>query len=488
VPITVLSSELYLQNLHTRMPFRYGIAEMRDIPHIFVRLECEINGQMQSGIAADSLIPKWFTKDPETSYQEDVNDMLAVIQAACQFAIETRRVSTVFALWQAIYIQQREWAAERGYQPLLWNFGVSLVERALIDAFCRATGMNFFSALHKNTLGIRLDEIHTVLAGYQPADLLPAHSLKITTARHTIGLSDPLTEEEIKDRDRLNDGLPQSLQANLKAYGLTHFKIKLSGVVSIDIYRLKRILNILNQNGRFYFTLDGNEQFQRVDEFKAFWGGLQGDGYLASNLRHLLYVEQPLHREAALCTQNQEPLRWWIDRPPMVIDESDSELDSLKIALDCGYSGTSHKNCKGIFKGIANACLLEHLRRTDPHREYLLSGEDLANIGPVALLQDLAVTAALGIKHVERNGQHYFHGMSMFSSEIQSCLLQQHPDLYQRHERGFINLKIIKGKISLKSVSKAPFGLDADIDLESFTPLDEWNFAALSEETPYYNS
>jgi hypothetical protein len=470
------------------MPFRYGIAEMRDIPHIFVRLKCEIDGQIQSGISADNLIPKWFTKDSETSYREDVDDMLAVIQAACQFAIETSRVSTVFALWQAIYIQQREWAAEHGYPPLLWNFGVSLVERALIDAFCRATGENFFNTLRKNSLGIRLDEIHTVLAGYQPADLLPTHALKITTARHTIGLSDPLTEEEIKDQDRLNDGLPQSLQASLKTYGLTHFKIKLSGVVSKDIYRLKRVLNILNQNGRFYFTLDGNEQFQRVDEFKAFWGGLQGDGYLASNLRHLLYVEQPLHRDAALCTQNQEPLRRWVDRPPMVIDESDSELDSLKIALDCGYSGTSHKNCKGIFKGIANACLLEHLRRTDPQGEYLLSGEDLATIGPIALLQDLAVTAALGIKHVERNGQHYFRGMSMFPNDIQSLLAQQHPDLYQIRPQGFISLKIIKGKISLKSVSKAPFGLDADIDLGQLTPLDQWDFSSLSEETPYYNS
>ena len=33
-------------------------------------------------------------------------------------------------------------------------------------------------------------------------------------------------------------------------------------------------------------------------------------------------------------------------------------LDSLPTALALGYVGTSHKNCKGIVKGIANACLL----------------------------------------------------------------------------------------------------------------------------------
>lgn len=32
---------------------------------------------------------------------------------------------------------------------------------------------------------------------------------------------------------------------------------------------------------------------------------------------------------------------------------------------------------------------------------------DLVNMGRVALLQDLAVVAKLGIPHVERNGPHY---------------------------------------------------------------------------------
>jgi hypothetical protein len=33
----------------------------------------------------------------------------------------------------------------------------------------------------------------------------------------------------------------------------------------------------------------------------------------------------------------------------------------------------------------------------------MMSGEDLCNTGPIALLQDLAVMAALGIESVERN-------------------------------------------------------------------------------------
>jgi hypothetical protein len=90
----------------------------------------------------------------------------------------------------------------------------------------------------------------------------------------------------------------------------------------------------------------------------------------------------------------------------LIIDESDAELDSLPRALALGYHGTSHKNCKGVFKGIANACLLEALRRQSGGDRLVMSGEDLANIGPVALLQDLAVVATLGVSSVERNGHH----------------------------------------------------------------------------------
>ncbi|RIK51103.1 MAG: hypothetical protein DCC57_11005, partial [Chloroflexi bacterium] len=104
-----------------------------------------------------------------------------------------------------------------------------------------------------------------------------------------------------------------------------------------------------------------------------------------------------MHRDVALSEATGQALRAWRDRPPLIIDESDGELHSVHVAQACGYVGTSHKNCKGVFKGIANACWLQ---REPSGRGGVLSGEDLCNIGPVALLQDLAVVATLGIPHV----------------------------------------------------------------------------------------
>ena len=53
--LTVQTTRITLFNLRTRMPFRYGIATFTSLPHLFLRVECEVDGQKQTGVAADSL-------------------------------------------------------------------------------------------------------------------------------------------------------------------------------------------------------------------------------------------------------------------------------------------------------------------------------------------------------------------------------------------------------------------------------------------------
>jgi len=477
VSVKVHDIDLYVLNMRTRMPFRYGIASMTAVPYLFVRCDLEADGERRQGVAADILPPKWFTKNPETPFRDDLVEMRRVIESACGFTRQIGRAETVFDLWQQVYNAQKRWAAGEGYPPLLWNFGVSLAERAVIDAFCRATNMTLDRVVRANTLGIRLGALYSELAADRPADLLPEKPLRTIIARHAVGLADPPTDADIPDAERLDDGLPQSLEAAIRAYGLTHFKIKIGGSAARDLERLKRIAAVIRENAApdYAFTLDGNETYQNVAQFRALWQSLTDDPELADFLRHLIFVEQPLHRDAALSAETQETLNRWNDRPPIIIDESDGEIGSLPRALACGYVGTSHKNCKGIFKGIANACLIAHLRRAHPDRPYILSGEDLCNVGPVALLQDMAALATLGIDHAERNGHHYFRGLSMLPDDLQESVLSAHPDLYRRHERGFPTLNVRQGRVEVDSVVDAPFGCGFEIDPSRFTPLTAWN-------------
>jgi hypothetical protein len=388
---------------------------------------------------------------------------------------------SIFDLWLQVYQGQKTWASDQGYPPLLWNFGVSLVERAIIDAYCKEKGVTFRTAVQRNDLGMRLSEIHPVLEGYTPAELLPAHPLQEIHIRHTIGLSDDISESKIEKDRRLSDGLPQSLEANIRTYGVRYFKIKINGNVEQDAERLCRIDAVLKECGvsDYYFTLDGNEQYQSVAEFKWFWEQITNETSCSPHMARLLFVEQPFHRDVALNEETCKDLTAWNDRPLIIIDESDAEINSMQTALESGYAGTSHKNCKGVFKSLANACLLQFHRKQEPHRKLILSGEDLANIGPVALLQDLVMMAVLGIQNVERNGHHYFPGLNVFPLEVQRLVLTEHPDLYHQPEY-FPTLNIRKGKINITSLLQAPFGSKTKFSLEQwFTPDNSWNFGSL---------
>ncbi len=474
--ISVKQIDLNVLNMRTRMPFRYGIASLVALPHLFLQATVDVNGRTAVGHSSDGLPPKWFTKYAETSFGEDLEEMLTVIRQACALAQQAAPADTVFDLWWELYTRQKDWAAATAYPPLLWGFGVSLVERAVIDAFCRCEGMPFFRALRENTPGIRLGEIHGELADFSLADLLPAHPNRSVIARQTIGLTDPLTDGDIPEEERLDDGLPQSLEASLRAYGLTHLKIKLFGDAETDSERLKQIADLMARHASsgYAFTLDWNEQYTELEPFRVLWESILADASLAALMEGLLFVEQPLHRDVSLGPRVKSAMQGWPDRPPLIIDESDATFSSVLEALDCGYVGTSHKNCKGVFKGIANACLLEYRRRTDPGGRYILSSEDLANVGPVALFQDLAVALNLGLDHVERNGHHYFAGLSMYPEDLQVQVLSHHGTLYRKHERGFPALDIRSGRIDTSSVVDAPFGYRFDLDTTRFTPLEDW--------------
>jgi hypothetical protein len=107
-------------------------------------------------------------------------------------------------------------------------------------------------------------------------------------------------------------------------------------------------------------------------------------------------------------------------------------------------------------------------------RRYVISAEDLTTVGPIELHQDLAVTATIGSDPVERNGHHYFAGLSEFPEKTQTTVHQSSNDLYRRHKDGFPTLAIDGGTIDLHTTVNAPFGVPNFYNLDQFTPLERW--------------
>ena len=464
-PFRIGSVSFRTRWMRTRFPFQYGIASMTELPHVFGVTEGDFKGVAWRGLASEGLPPKWFTKDPETRFEEDLPVMVKSIRNAADLA-DSSTYDSVFSAWRSLHEQQDCWAREQGYPPLLAHLGTAFVERMLIDGFCRGAGMSFVDAVHSNALGIDLGSIHQELAGTEPGDWLAAPGQSII-ARHTVGLGDPLRAGDIPEEDRINDGLPHALLDAARLYGLTHFKIKICGNLEVDVPRLRDVAAVISEaSPGFRYTLDGNEQYRDISTFRTHWETYQGDPDLAVLFENnrLLFVEQPLHRDVALGEGVREELAAWPEAPPMIIDESDGELKSMSRAITLGYRGTSHKNCKGVIKGLANRCLIEWYRRNHPEEgPWLMSGEDLANVGPVALLNDLAAMSTFGVEDVERNGHHYFAGLSMYPGELQEMMCGRHPDLYEMRPEGYASLRIEGGTISTRSLGEAPFGHGLDL-------------------------
>jgi hypothetical protein len=466
--IQLVSAELFRLELRLRLPFRYGIVTLTEVPQITARLTFEFAGTREHGLAADILAPKWFTKDPARAVGDEITEMLRVIRTAVRHA-QAVRAATPFAFWRELDAAQAAWGKAEKLPPLLSNFGTSFVERALIHAVCRARRATLSQALREDLLGIDLGAVHPELRGVRAADFLPAVPPAEMFARHTVGLGDPITAADLAPGERVEDGLPQTLEEVIRFYGQRHFKIKINGEAARDRDRLGQMARVFAAEcgDDYAFSLDGNESFHDVPSFHGYFLQLQAEPALRALWPRLLYVEQPWHRRVALSPAIGELARNWPDRPPIIIDESDADLTSLPTALALGYAGTSHKNCKGVFKSVGHAGLLAQRRAAG--LPGLLSGEDLGSVGPLSPLPDLAAQAALGVTSVERNGHHYYQGLAQFPAALQEHALRHHGDLYVRTAAGWPRIAIRDGRLAIGSVNAAPFGLPGEVDLSGLS-------------------
>lgn len=469
--LSVTETQAVVEPLQTRMPFAFGEVTIRALPHVLVELSVNVDGDEYVGLAADHAVPKWFRKDPETSVADDIEDILAAVEHACATATEVTAESA-FEFWYRVYDAQSEWDRDRALPPLLAGFGVTFVERAVIEAVCRHTGLAFHEAVTQNVFGVEPGRIYPETEGMDLGDVVPDRPSRSIAVRHTVGMADPLTEREIDEP--VDDDLPETLEGYVEADGVRYVKCKLGGDPEADLERLEDVASVLDGAlDEYGVTLDANEQYRSTDALHALGVGLQTRPALDRFTENVVCLEQPLDREFALTPEAGEVLDAW-DGPPVIVDESDGEIDDFGRALDIGYDGTSVKSCKGVFKGLVNACLATHREQSDG-RSPLLTGEDLTAVGPVSLQEDLALMATLGFDHVERNGHHYVRGLDAFPADVGERTLERHGDLYGRTENGVVTLDIDEGRIRLDSVVDAPYGRAVDIDLSGFTSTEEWS-------------
>ena len=117
------------------------------------------------------------------------------------------------------------------------SFGLALIDRALIDAVCRAQAISFAAAVRSNALGFEPARIAPDLKDLDTGAFLRSLTpVSAIAARHTVGMLDPLDGRD--PRPDVADGLPVTLQEVIATYGHSYFKLKVGGNVEEDVARL----------------------------------------------------------------------------------------------------------------------------------------------------------------------------------------------------------------------------------------------------------
>lgn len=451
--ITVREAEASERPVRFRLPFHYGSVVLEAAPEIVLRVVVETaDGRSSEGFSAELAAPKWFDKDPALTHADNFDQLRDATDAAARSAVEVGEAMMPARLSVAVAADHARFRRRPTGNGLVDAFGVSLVDRAVVDALCRLEGQSLTAVLRANAIGLDFALFVPDLAGVDAGHWLAARTpLDRTAIRHTVGFDDPLRADDV--RSRPSDGWPVALAEVIAADGVRRFKIKLCGTVAADIARLSAVADLLdNALPAYGATLDANEQFANVEALAEFYAAVTAEPRLRRLWASVAYVEQPLPRHRALAG-DVEALS---AVKPIIIDESDDGYGAALEARRCGYRGVSVKTCKGFYKSLVNAARAEAWNAEasgaggNGAAGFLLSAEDLSAQAGHALHQNLALWSFLGLEDSERNGHHYGPGLSRLPAAERDAFASAHGDLYAGGR-----LRIAGGSVALGTINAA---------------------------------
>ena len=433
-------------------PFRFGAVVINAASQAFVRVEIELEGGRRAiGAGAELLVPKWFDKRPELAPEETVNELRRSLAIARELYLAHSGLETAFGLHARRIAAQVEACAKQDIPPLAAAYGPAEIDKAILDALLRAAETNFFDGMIGNIAGIDAD-LSPDLADSDIVQFLAGRKrLERVAIRHTVGLDDKVEGEGGVADARENSGA-------------RYFKLKLNGDPEADAARLIRIgKELATLSYDYRVSLDANEQYADLAGLGTLMDRLDRDNALKPIAAKLLYIEQPMPRDIT----RESPLGKLAGRD-FIIDEADDSYGAFPAARALGYRGISSKSCKGVYKSVVNAT--RAVKWSGEAEKFFVTAEDLTCQAGLAVQQDLALGALIGVTHAERNGHHYVDGFAGTPVAEAQAFLAGHPDLYAG-DGNTVRLSIHDGDLLTGSLVTPGFASSVHPDWSTLSAL-----------------
>jgi L-alanine-DL-glutamate epimerase-like enolase superfamily enzyme len=399
------------EDYHYRTPIKFGGVALDRVT--LLNVECRVRtraGPSARGFGSMPLGNVWAFPSRVLTYEQTLAAMkslaehVAALTADCKE--EGHPIDVTWALEPAYHRAAAE-VSERLALPepvpaLATLVVASPFDAAMHDAFGKVHGLNCYHTYGPDFLahdlghylgpefrGERLDQY----LSREPQPRMPLY--------HLIGALDPLEDADVGRR--VGDGLPETLPEWIDYNGLTHLKIKLNGDdLAWDVGRVTRVERVaaLAQQHRgvkqWYYSLDFNERCQSVGYLLEVLAKVREQS--PEGFARIQYVEQPTARD--LKANRAGTMHEASRVRPVVIDESLTDLESLRLARELGYTGAALKACKGQTQSLLLAAAVRKFG-------LFLCVQDLTCPG-ASLIHSAGLAAHVpGVAAVEANARQY---------------------------------------------------------------------------------
>lgn len=391
-----------------RSPYKFGGVPVDRAT--ILNVSCTVrtrDGKTGRGFGSMPLGNVWSFPSREMSYETTLGAMRGLTQQIAKITRESREYGHPLDLNLDLEREYLKAAAEVSQQQKLSSpipklctlVTASPFDAAIHDAFGKIHGFNCYRTYGPDLVGY--DLAHYLDNEFRN-EWLDRYVLKEPRPQiamfHSVGGADPIVAADIAQR--LNDGLPETLAEWIRYNGLTHIKIKLQGEdLRWDINRVVEIDRVAAETRprqSWRYCVDFNERCPNVEyvlEFLRKVKGLSPRGF-----ERILYLEQPTARDLKADRRNvmfeAAKLR------PVVIDESLTDLESLRLAREMGYTGVALKACKGQSHAVLMAAAAQKFGM-------FVTVQDLTCPG-AALVHSVGIAVHVpGVAGIEANARQY---------------------------------------------------------------------------------
>jgi L-alanine-DL-glutamate epimerase-like enolase superfamily enzyme len=341
-----------------RAPYKFGgrVVDRVTLLNVHCRVTTR-NGRTATGFGSMTMGNMWAFPSKTMSYDTTLDAMKALADRIQRITSACRETGHPLDLSHVLEPEYLKAAADVSSaraldepMPKLCTLVVaSPFDAAIHDAFGKVHGRNVYATYGPDLLPGDLSRY--LGAGFRgerlDRALLPRPQARIPLF-HSVGGLDPLEAKDVVAP--LGDGLPETLPEWIARNGLVRIKIKLSGEdLAWDVQRTLAIDRIAAaaQARRgvsdWSYCLDFNERCPDVayvlDALRQIRASSPG------GFDRILYVEQPTARD--LKANRANVMHEASKLRPVVIDESLTDLESLLLAREMGYTGVALKACKG---------------------------------------------------------------------------------------------------------------------------------------------